>query len=369
MRSVANGTVWDYESVTDDYGFYTVPTNLLPGSFDWRVKNSQTLANGDTTNLNDSTNNVDMGTLREGDANNDNAISIIDFNMLKVTYGKGPQDPGYDPRADFTGDSAVNIQDFNMVKINYGQSGTPQFTTPTPGTTSTPSSTPISTNTPTNTPTNIPTDTATSTLTETPTNTPTIAAGVNMIGHVTIAGRSAPPSVRQSVLVTVELRLQTGGSLISYSGYTDNYGYITVTGGLIPAPGTYNWRIKNPQTLALSGNATLATGDNQVEMGIFKEGDASNDNAISIIDFNIVKVTYGKGPQDPGYDPRADFTGDDAINIQDFNALKVNYGQSGAPPITPFNLPPPKGQGTTGEAAKLPPRFYIWGIALLRTKW
>lgn len=305
--------MWDYTATSDDYGIYTVTTGLLPGVFDWRLKNSQTLANGGILTLLADDTNVDMGSLKEGDANNDNTISIVDFNTLKLTYGKGPQDPGYDARADFTGDNVVNISDFNLLKVNYGQAGYPAFATPTP------------------------------TRTSTPTNTATPVSAVDLIAHMTISGRTAPPSPRQSVPVTVELRLLTGGPLLSYSGTTDDYGFITVTGGLIPGPGTYNWRIKNPQTLANSGSASLVSGQNQVDMGLLKEGDANNDNTISVVDFNIVKVTYGKGPQDPGYDARADFTGDNVINVQDFNLLKLNYGQGGAVPISPF--------GTGSESA------------------
>ena len=62
-------------------------------------------------------------------------------------------------------------------------------------------------------------------------------------------------------------------------------------------------------------------------------GDCNNDNVISILDFNILKSTYGMGIGDPGYDDRADFTGDQVVTILDFNLLKVNFGQSGAPPI------------------------------------
>ena len=58
---------------------------------------------------------------------------------------------------------------------------------------------------------------------------------------------------------------------------------------------------------------------------------------VSGIDFNILKVTYGKGIGDPNYDDRADFSGDQIVNIVDFNQLKVSFGTAGAPPIGPRN--------------------------------
>jgi hypothetical protein len=64
-----------------------------------------------------------MGLLREGDANNDNCASILDFTILKNSFGKTVGDPGYDPRADFNGDNVVNTSDFNLVKGSFGQCG------------------------------------------------------------------------------------------------------------------------------------------------------------------------------------------------------------------------------------------------------
>jgi len=175
--------------------------------------------------------------------------------------------------------------------------------------------------------------TATPTNTSTPTYTATPGGSTSLIGHVTIAGRLAPPSSRQSVPVTLTLRLVSGGPSIDYSLTTDNYGYLTATAGL--DPGDYNWRVKNPQTLALAGTTTLLAGDNQVELGVFREGDADNNNCVSAVDFNILKLSYGKAPGQPGYDARADFNSDNTVSSQDFTLLKTNFNQCGAGPIGP----------------------------------
>ena len=63
------------------------------------------------------------GVGRAGDCNNDNTVSVADFNLLKGTFGKSAGDPGYDARADFNRDLSVNISDFNNQKNNFGQSG------------------------------------------------------------------------------------------------------------------------------------------------------------------------------------------------------------------------------------------------------
>lgn len=69
--------------------------------------------------------NLGMGMMRAGDANDDNVISALDFDVLKPTFGRGIGDPAYDDRADFDGDNRVSVSDFNLLKINFGQSGAP----------------------------------------------------------------------------------------------------------------------------------------------------------------------------------------------------------------------------------------------------
>ena len=56
-------------------------------------------------------------------ADNDNLVSVSDFNILRNTFGKRSTDPGYDARADFNGDNLVSVTDFNLLKRNYGRSG------------------------------------------------------------------------------------------------------------------------------------------------------------------------------------------------------------------------------------------------------
>jgi plastocyanin len=162
-----------------------------------------------------------------------------------------------------------------------------------------------------------------------PTATATPNPSVNLVGHVTMQGRPAQPNVLQSVPVTLTLKL--GGNESGYSATTDASGNFTLTTGL--PPGSYNWRVKNPQTLANSGSITLVSGINQQEMGLLREGDANNDNCLNVSDFNILKGSFGKSQGDPGYDARSDFTGDNIVGVGDFNLLKGNFGTCGAAPI------------------------------------
>lgn len=107
----------NYATTTDSEGHFTI-SGLAAGTYDIRVKNAHTLANVQSVSLVPGTNAVSFGTLREGDANNDNCITIIDFSLLAYGFF-----PAYDARADFNQDGYVNIQDFSMLRENFGLCG------------------------------------------------------------------------------------------------------------------------------------------------------------------------------------------------------------------------------------------------------
>jgi N-acetylneuraminic acid mutarotase len=191
-----------------------------------------------------------------------------------------------------------------------------------------PSPTPEATST--NTPVPL---TATPSETTTPTGTPGSAL---LVGHVTWQGRPAQPNALQQLPITLALKL--GITEVNYpSQNTDAGGFFTVSVASMPN-GTYNWRVKGPKYLANSGSVNLTgAAQTNIEMGLMRTGDCNNDNVISVLDFNILKATFGKGLGDPGYDGRADFTGDQLVSVTDFNLQKGNFGQGGAPPIMPLN--------------------------------
>jgi hypothetical protein len=123
LRSVVDGAGGDYPASTDQSGYFTVTTSLAFGDYNWRVKNSHTLANTGVLTLGGGTQNIEMGTLKEGDASNDNCVRAVDFTILKNTFAKSLGDPGYDTRADFNTDNQVGISDFNLLKSNFGLCG------------------------------------------------------------------------------------------------------------------------------------------------------------------------------------------------------------------------------------------------------
>lgn len=112
-----------YTTTTDVNGQFTV-SNIPIGNFNVGVKNIHTLRRVKLNqNLIAGGNNIDFGTLMEGDANNDNTVDLLDFSVLLATYNKIVGDPGYDARADYNGDDAVDLLDFSLLLPNYNTDG------------------------------------------------------------------------------------------------------------------------------------------------------------------------------------------------------------------------------------------------------
>jgi glutamine amidotransferase PdxT len=126
LRLTSGGPDFNFSTNTDPSGFFTV-TAPAAGTYSYRVKNPQTMANSSTLTIpgGGGTTQVEMGLLLEGDANNDNCVQVVDFSITKNTFGKSIGQPGYDARADFTGDDVVNTLDFNLLKGNFGACGAP----------------------------------------------------------------------------------------------------------------------------------------------------------------------------------------------------------------------------------------------------
>jgi hypothetical protein len=93
------------------------------GNFYVRVKNTHTVSNCRASVLVPPIGIVDLGTMLEGDANDDDRVSILDFSVLRSGYYQCVGDTGYDDRANFNDDSCVNILDFSLLRTNYYKQG------------------------------------------------------------------------------------------------------------------------------------------------------------------------------------------------------------------------------------------------------
>ena len=125
-------------------------------------------------------------------------------------------------------------------------------------------------------------------------------------------------------------KTQTGWSPLY--GTTNSTGYFTV---LDVTPGLYDIKVKNCTDLTevrRGINLTAGGPPYYQEFGASREGDAFEDNMITVKDLNRVNVAYGTTPSSPsGWDPRCDFNRDQMITIKDVNTVNVNYGKSGTP--------------------------------------
>jgi hypothetical protein len=113
---------YSFTPTTDDDGAFTI-SGIAPNTYEIAVKNSHTLQVVDTVTLASGSNSHDFGTLLEGDANDDNYVTGVDFSILSSAFGTGQGDAGFDDRADFNEDGFVTGVDFSLLSSNFGQSG------------------------------------------------------------------------------------------------------------------------------------------------------------------------------------------------------------------------------------------------------
>jgi len=116
--------IWTGNATTDNTGVFTV-SGLTAGSYDIGIKNwtclselrtNETLTAGNTTV-------VDFGTTREGDANNDDYINILDASRFVGSYGSSEGGPDWNAHCDFNRDGNINMLDASMLASDYDQHG------------------------------------------------------------------------------------------------------------------------------------------------------------------------------------------------------------------------------------------------------
>lgn len=158
--------------------------------------------------------------------------------------------------------------------------------------------------------------------------TVTINQSSTINASVNLQGRPAKPDPSWSVPLTVDLTL-TGQTTPRYrfTLTSDNRGAFTLTD---IQPGSYRVAVKNGHTLQVVHNITVQTETNTAEFGPLPEGDANNDNYVTLLDFSILASTYGRSEGGQGFDGRADFNEDNYITLLDFSLLATNFGDSGS---------------------------------------
>jgi hypothetical protein len=107
----------------DQNGVWTGVLTLCPGTYDVSVKNAHTLTNKKANVAINGPTTIDMGTLREGDANDDNQVDIGDFSILVASYRQELGDPDFQDRTDFDEDDRVDIRDFVLLANHFAEAG------------------------------------------------------------------------------------------------------------------------------------------------------------------------------------------------------------------------------------------------------
>jgi glucose/arabinose dehydrogenase/PKD repeat protein len=109
--------------VTDTIGNFYVP-GIAPGVYTIAIKNGQSLQVVRASQLlSTGVVSLDFGTLKMGDINGDNFITLLDLGQLTSSYNKGVGDPEYVPLADLNGDGFVTVLDLGILIQNYNTSG------------------------------------------------------------------------------------------------------------------------------------------------------------------------------------------------------------------------------------------------------
>jgi len=110
----------------------------------------------------------------------------------------------------------------------------------------------------------------------------------------------------------------------------------TFTWGGIP-PGTYDIEVKQAQALSRkASNVTLVAGSNPaINFGTLLTGDVNNSNAVTLSDYAILRLSFGKCAGEDGYDPRADLNGSGCVTLGDYALLRTNFGMVGPLPTGP----------------------------------
>jgi len=110
-------------ATTNNTGVFTI--NVTLGTYDIGIKNWTCLSalmpnvvlNADMTTY------VYFGTIREGDANNDDFISSSDASLMSFSYNTWPGQPKWNPNCDVNRNSYVGSSDFSLLSFYYNTWG------------------------------------------------------------------------------------------------------------------------------------------------------------------------------------------------------------------------------------------------------
>mgnify|MGYP003942009441 CR=1 FL=1 len=107
---------------TNRSGRFTLD-GLPTGQYGLSVKGMTTLRARGGVDLAPGMNVVNIGTLYEGDVDNDGDIDGVDASLINLAFGSTPGDASWDPRADLNDDGLVGAEDMSLLAANFGLGG------------------------------------------------------------------------------------------------------------------------------------------------------------------------------------------------------------------------------------------------------
>ncbi|MHC4206459.1 MAG: nitroreductase family protein [Planctomycetota bacterium] len=95
-------------------------TGIAPGSYDITVVGEATLVNARrSVNISAPNTSVDMGTLLEGDTNNDHIVNFDDYAIFSKSWPASQPQPEYDITVDFDRNGLINSADLFLLAANW----------------------------------------------------------------------------------------------------------------------------------------------------------------------------------------------------------------------------------------------------------
>ncbi len=123
-----NPTPLVFTPMTDPQGAFVIE-GIAPGTYDVEVKQAEALSRKATGAVfaADAVVTLSLGTLPTGDSDDNNLVDIVDFSLLRSTFGASATcgTAGSPPPtcADYDGSSLIDIVDFSLLRSSFGQAG------------------------------------------------------------------------------------------------------------------------------------------------------------------------------------------------------------------------------------------------------
>lgn len=112
-----------YNITVGTTGAFTV-AGLPIGTFDVIVNVDGYLAKGiEDVVIAAGPNSLAVGSILNGDVNNNNVVNLLDFSLLNTSFGTSVGNPSYNALADLNCDGVVNLIDVSILNVSFAQAG------------------------------------------------------------------------------------------------------------------------------------------------------------------------------------------------------------------------------------------------------